>query len=875
MNNDPSGKSRLKSLLSIAAFLGAGSALGAPLTTLHSFAGYGGDIPAAALVQGTDGYFYGTTEGGGRSGVGAIFNITSGGSFTPVYPFTGGSDGSAPEASLVQGADGNFYGTTFGGNGTPGLTGYYGTVFKVTSGGSLTTLYPFTGASDGKNPGAALVQGTDGNFYGTTEFGGIVGSNHGLGAGTVFQITPSGSLTTLYSFTGGSDGSGPYAGLVQGADGNFYGATAGGGNGSVGTVFQITSSGSLTTLHSFTYAVDGASPVASLIQGADGNFYGTTGDGGIGGQGQGTVFQITTSGSLTTLYSFTGGKDGGKPKSGVIQGADGNFYGTTYIGGSYGAGTVFRITTSGSLSTLYSFTDDAANDGDGAYPVGLVQGTDGKFYGTTAGGGDGGGVGTVFLLNPPPAYALNTAVVTGTSVDFSATVNPNGYAGPSTNKTNNLVSWQYGFVPGSYTASTTGLPIGDGTSSVPVTYDKAKSGLQPKIYHYRLVISSTFGYTYSPDQTFSLEPATVAFSAPATTGTDGALSLAVNPNGNDTTVTIAYGLTTACTSGTTPGQDVGSGNAPVTVNTDLTGLSPNTAYYYRVITTSVLGTTLGAVQSFSTSPLYGTALIVLTKDAAPGIAGAIFGAFGNPAINDSDHAAFQATVTGSGINTSGSAADNSGIWADIGTNGRTLIVQTGSSAPGYTVGTTAGIFAALSDPVYSNSDTVAFLGTLEATGTVSASNKTGIWATASGSAAGPVLLVARAGDPAPDANGATSPSGPVFASFAQFVLPDQAGVAFLANLVSGTPAAPAPGGVISANNAGIWAVDTSGVLKRIIRKGDSLTYKGVVKTVSGLTIFNAPAASTGQTRHFNNPGDLIYKATFTDGSSGIVQSVFP
>ena len=186
-----------------------------------------------------------------------------------------------------------------------------------------------------------------------------------------------------------------------------------------------------------------------------------------------------------------------------------------------------------------------------------------------------------------------------------------------------------------------------------------------------------------------------------------------------------------------------------------------------------------------------------------------------------------------------------------------------------------GIFSKLNDPLYADSDAVAFIGTLAITGTVTLSNDTGVWATTSGTNTGPLLLVARAGDPAPDAAGTISGTSPVFSSFPQLALPDQGGVVILANLVSGTPASPGPGGVVLTNRTGIWGVDTDGLLKRVIRTGDGLTVNGQAKVISELSIFNAPAASTGQTRHFNHPGDLMYTARFTDGSSSIVETVFP
>src|SRR5271166_5223270 len=210
----------------------------------------------------------------------------------------------------------------------------------------LTTLYSLDGA-DGATPYAAVVLATDGNLYGTTLQGGASGNCSG-GCGTVFKTTPSGTLTTLHSF-GGSDGFFPVAGLVQTTDGNFYGTTVAGGASSSGTVFKITPSGTLTTLYSFcsqNNCADGAYPQDRLLQATDGNFYGTTYNGGSGSNCCGTVFRITPSGALTTLYSWTG-TDGAYPYAGLVQAKDGNFYGTTYAGGANQEGTVFKITPSG------------------------------------------------------------------------------------------------------------------------------------------------------------------------------------------------------------------------------------------------------------------------------------------------------------------------------------------------------------------------------------------------------------------------------------------------------------------------------------------------------------------------------------------------
>jgi uncharacterized repeat protein (TIGR03803 family) len=361
-------------------------------TTRHSFDGTDGAAPAAALVQDTDGNLYGTTAADGTYGDGTVFKVTRSGRLTTLYNFcseTGCTDGDGPTAALLQDSDGNLYGTTAGG-GTHGD----GTVFKITRWGMLTTLHSFDGYStDGAYPVAALVRDTDGNLYGTTYFGGANTCN-GYGCGTVFKITRSGTLTTLHSFDG-TDGAYPIAALVQDTDGNFYGTTQKGGAKGDGTVFKVTRSDTLTTLYNFcseSGCKDGALPWAALVQDTDGNFYGTTAGGGA--KGDGTVFKVTRSGRLTTLHSFEG-TDGQWPTAALVQGTDGNFYGTTPIGGANGDGTVFKVTRSGRLTTLHSFDST-----DGAAPVAaLVRDTDGNLYGTTVlGGADS--YGTVFCLSP-------------------------------------------------------------------------------------------------------------------------------------------------------------------------------------------------------------------------------------------------------------------------------------------------------------------------------------------------------------------------------------------------------------------------------------------------------------------------------------------
>ena len=360
------------------------------LTTIHNFNGTDGHLPFAALAQATDGNLYGTTYYGGAGGSGNVFKVSPTGTLKTAYSFCSErdcADGEYSYAVPVQGTDGNFYGTTYVGGAND-----QGTVFKLSPSGTLTTLHSFDG-TDGAEPLAGLVQATNGSCYGTTYLGGSKGD------GSVFKVTPNGTFTTLHSFcsqSGCADGKNPYAALILGTDGNLYGTTLEGGAHGDGTVFKITPSGTLTTLHSFcsrSGCADGEFPQTGLLQASDGNFYGTTILG--GSYGNGTIFKMTPTGTLTTLYnvcSQSGCPDGNYLYAGLTQATDGNLYGIMDIGGANGYGTIFKITLSGTLTTLYSFCSQSGCT-DGANPqVGLVQATDGNFYGTTNG--------TVFKITP-------------------------------------------------------------------------------------------------------------------------------------------------------------------------------------------------------------------------------------------------------------------------------------------------------------------------------------------------------------------------------------------------------------------------------------------------------------------------------------------
>ena len=381
------GKRNLLAIVAAIITIGCITVSAQTLTTLHSFNGGDGLSPEATLVHGSDGNFYGTTPLGGAQAKGTVFKIDAAGTLTTLHSFSGfPRDGAAPVGGLVQGSDGNFYGTTASGGAF-----FQGTIFQMTASGAITVLHSFNSFfGEGAIPIAGLMQGNDGNFYGTTALGGTHFQ------GTVFKIHAAGNFTTLHSFSGSpTEGADPIAGLVQGNDGNFYGTTPSGGEHFQGTVFRITAAGDLTVLHSFSgYPAEGGVPFAALVQGNDGNFYGTTAVGGA--HFKGTVFNIDAAGNVTTLHSFNGSPDeGANPVAGLVQGTDGNFYGTTVLGGTHFRGTVFAIDATGSVTTLHSFS---GSPDEGALPfAGLIQGSDGNFYGTTALGGTHG-AGIVFTF---------------------------------------------------------------------------------------------------------------------------------------------------------------------------------------------------------------------------------------------------------------------------------------------------------------------------------------------------------------------------------------------------------------------------------------------------------------------------------------------
>jgi len=385
--------------LALATSLAGAAQAGVRFTTLAAFGGTNGYDAQANLVQAGDGNFYGTTTYGGYAGgtnsnYGTLFRITPAGTLTSLFSF-GSTNGSDPSSGLMQAQDGKLYGGSYSG----GAIG--GAVFQMTTNGVFTNLVSFSFAT-GWGPLSRLIQAFDGNLYGTT-------SLSFPGAGTVFRVTTNGSLVSLASFAT-TNGAKPTGALLQGADGYLYGTTfQGGTNGGYGTVFKAGTNGGLDSLVSFA-STNGATPNGGLVWGLDGNLYGTTTGGGTANVG--TVFKVTTAGVLSSLYSFsTNGSGGYNPHAGLTLGADGKFYGTTYNGGSQTNGTIFSVTPDGNVSFLFSFTNQLTG---GSPDAGLTVGTDGNFYGVTTTGG-AQGYGTVFRIGVPMAPAAYAAAQVGNS----------------------------------------------------------------------------------------------------------------------------------------------------------------------------------------------------------------------------------------------------------------------------------------------------------------------------------------------------------------------------------------------------------------------------------------------------------------------------
>jgi len=346
--------------------------------------------PLGVFAQGRDGNLYSTSYGGGAHGdAGTVFRLTPGGALKVLYSFDPAGVGAVhPSSGLTLGIDGNLYGTT-----QVGGPDNAGTVFKITPSGTTTILHTFSAHTEGSRPEVAPIQGTDGNFYGTTHYDHFEGHYGG-----VYKMTRSGKLTVLAVGIGSIP-----SGLIQGTDGSFYGTTRGTGAGD-GTAFKITPQGKFKTLHTFVgYPGDGNLPYGPPIEAIDGNFYGTTQKGGA--HNAGTFYKMSPPGVVTILFSFPApGTQGYWPLASPVQASDGNFYGTAYGGGTKGTGALFRISPAGSYELLYNdFTGVS-----GTHPEEpLLQNTNGIFYSATYEGGTGTGVNCLYC---GVLYSLNVGL---------------------------------------------------------------------------------------------------------------------------------------------------------------------------------------------------------------------------------------------------------------------------------------------------------------------------------------------------------------------------------------------------------------------------------------------------------------------------------
>lgn len=561
-------------------------------TSLVSFTGTSGSAlgtsPRGTLALGADGSFYGATQSGGTGGFGTIFKVTPGGVLTTLANFTGTTGtalGSAPFSGLTAGNDGNFYGTCSSGD-----LYSQGNVFKVTPDGVVTTLVAFNFAPTiGK-----LAQGNDGNLYTTTTAGG--GS---LGAGLVLSGPPGGAFQTLATLvpTVGTAALNSQGGFIQASDGNFYATSQAGGVTNNGSVFKLTSDGVLSTLLSFTGSSGGAlgsAPRAALVQGSDGNLWGTTSTGG-NGTGNGSIFKLTTSGVETSVLSFsgtTGSNLGSSPQGPLTVGLDGNFYGTTTGGGTNGFGTVFKVTPAGVQTTLVNFTGTAGSS-IGSTPSGfLVQGNDGNFYGTTQSGA-AGSLGSVFRVTPAGVFT-SLASFTGTAGAL-----------PGQGPVMGLVKGQDGYLYGTtgsgglYSLGTIFRVNGDGTVVSLYSFTGNDEGLTPGNGLTVLADGSIYGvdnlavYQLNPPPATTVSPATNVLANSAT------LNGSVTPEAGSASAYFEYGTTTAYGATTAP-VNFAAGYIAHPISANLTGLQPFLTYHYRLDAANNTGVYPGGDATFST-----------------------------------------------------------------------------------------------------------------------------------------------------------------------------------------------------------------------------------------------------------------------------------
>lgn len=416
---------RMRVLVMIVVMAFVGFIRGAEAQTFNVIFNFGaadGAWPYGTLVLDGSGNLYGTTYQGGYGGsVGEVFELSPSGAETVLHSFSENGDGYWPFSGVTRTANGNLYGTTYYGGGAGGSG--FGTVFMVDSYGNESVLHAFTGGTtDGCNPGGGVVLDAQGNLYGTTSYCGV------FGYGTVWELNANGTETVLHSFSGGAtDGATPaYGNLIVDSAGNLYGVTNSGGPANVGTLFKIDPSGNETILYSFAgQPNDGGVPNGTPVRDSKGNLYGATSYGGP--TNNGTVWKLDASGVETVLHNFNGGADDGAfPQSGVVEDSKDNLYGSTYYGGAAGSGAVWELSKAGTFTLLHSIDGGS----DGCCPVGgVVLGANGTIYGTSYYGGSSY-YGTVWQVSPSVTTTTLLSSVNpsaqGKSVTFTALVSSPG-----------------------------------------------------------------------------------------------------------------------------------------------------------------------------------------------------------------------------------------------------------------------------------------------------------------------------------------------------------------------------------------------------------------------------------------------------------------
>lgn len=385
------------------------------VSTIYEFGIYG--VGPNSGLLGTDGNFYGTTEMGGANGLGNIYKLTPEGVYTDLHDFDFTS-GQFPISPLLLGPDGFFYGTTVSGGSSTNCQQFgCGVIYKFSASGVFSVVYNFDG-THGEAPFGSLIFASDGKFYGTTTSG-----NGRASYGTVFSLSPSGSFAVIHDFTEGSGGGTPWGGVVQGPDGNFYGTTAVGGASNAGIVYKLTPAGKFTNLHSFNFLVDGGNPLSGLTLGTDENFYGTSwanGNSPTCAPPCGTIYQITAAGAFTNLHSFVG-SDGSGVAAPLTQHTDGKFYGLASAGGANQWGTGYKLDMG--LGPFLRLQNSSGGVGSAVYILGTgLTGTSAVSF---------NGVGATFLVHSD-SFMTATVPVAATSGPLKATT-PHGILESNTN----------------------------------------------------------------------------------------------------------------------------------------------------------------------------------------------------------------------------------------------------------------------------------------------------------------------------------------------------------------------------------------------------------------------------------------------------------